>query len=558
MIRYLKTAFIAAAALFASSCIHNDIPYPVVELRIANVAGEGFSVSENNVTTRTITLSLDEATDIRNVQIDAVTYDAVIHSIQLDKEEVLQQIRSSRELTGSFDLRSPLYTTLSLYQDYEWTIRASQNIERRFSVTGQIGATEIEPKNRIARVYVSNDTDLEHIQVTELKLGPADITTYSPTLEELSGSSFETVRFVDVTYHGNTERWLLYVEPTDTKVAVRTADLWNNTASVTALVSAEEYAAGAALEYRIKDAAEWQRMSESSYEGGILTAALAPEWVTSTNPHGLTVYNFMPDKGLFAGYTYEFRLTVGGEQTELLEYQAPAGNTIPYGDMEDSSLSCWTPNNKTAEFWGSGNNTFTTGLCTQGVFDGGKRAKLQATSAVGVLASGNLFSGLFQKDVLTRGVVSFGQPYNWTARPKAMKVQYYAEKIGIVDIDKNFGAPISKGDQDMARIMVAIVDWNARREVGSGTEAPTGTWDPTETSSVEEGKIIAYGSLFIDKSSTGGKMIDVQLPLSFYDKTAKPSGLYQIVISCSTSAYGDFMTGCKSNVLYIDNFEWAY
>ena len=27
------------------------------------------------------------------------------------------------------------------------------------------------------------------------------------------------------------------------------------------------------------------------------------------------------------------------------------------------------------------------------------------------------------------------------------------------------------GDQDRARIMVAIVDWNARREVGSGTEA---------------------------------------------------------------------------------------
>lgn len=83
-----------AAALLAS-CIHNDIPYPVVELRIASVEGQGFSVSENNVTSRTVTLSLDEATDIRNVRIDAVGYDAVIHSIQLDKEEVLQQIRSS-------------------------------------------------------------------------------------------------------------------------------------------------------------------------------------------------------------------------------------------------------------------------------------------------------------------------------------------------------------------------------------------------------------------------------------------------------------------------------
>ena len=507
MTRYLKTALLAAAALLAS-CIHNDIPYPVVELRIASVEGQGFSVSENNVTSRTVTLSLDEATDIRNVRIDAVGYDAVIHSIQLDKEEVLQQIRSSRELTGTFDLRSPIYTTLSLYQDYEWTIRATQTIERRFSVTGQIGATEIEEKNRIARVLVPSDTDLAHIEVTELKLGPADITTYSPSLEELSGSSFESVRFVDVTCHGITERWLLYVEPTNVKVALRATDLWNNTATATALVSAEEYAAGAALEYRIKGATEWQRMAESSYEAGILTATLAPEWSSSTNPHGLAVYNFVPDKGLFAGHTYEFRLTVGGEQTQLMEYAAPAGNTIPNGDLEDSSLSCWTQNNKTAEFWGSGNNTFTRGLCTQAPFDGGTRAKLQA--------------------------------------------------IGIVDIEKNFGAPIHEGDRDKARIMVAIVDWNTRREVGSGTEAPTGTWDPEEMSTLDEGPIIAYGSLFIDQSSTGGKMIDVQLPLNFYDTKAKPSGLYQIVISCSTSAYGDFMAGCKSNVLYVDNFEWVY
>jgi hypothetical protein len=140
----------------------------------------------------------------------------------------------------------------------------------------------------------------------------------------------------------------------------------------------------------------------------------------------------------------------------------------------------------------------------------------------------------------------------------AEKTQYYAEHIGIVDIEKNFGAPIHEGDRDKARIMVAIVDWNTRREVGSGTEAPTGTWDPEETTSVDEGPIIAYGSLFIDQSSTGGKMIDVQLPLNYYDTKTKPSGLYQIVISCSTSAYGDFMAGCKSNILYVDNFEWVY
>ncbi|MEQ2546033.1 PCMD domain-containing protein [Alistipes intestinihominis] len=559
MTRYLKTAFAAAAALLAASCISNDIPYPVVELRIANVEGEGFSVSENNVTSRVVTLTLDEATDIRNVKIDAVTYDAVIHSIELNKAELLDQVRSSQELTGTFNLLSPIYTTLSLYQDYDWTIRAVQTIERRFSVTGQIGATEIDTENRIVRVYVPDDTDLGHIEIEELKLGPAEITTYSPSLEELSGSSFESVRFVDVTCHGVTERWMLYVETTNVKVALREADLWQNTGTVTALISADEYASGAALEYRIKGDTEWQPMQESGYDAGILTATIAPEWKTETNPNGLTVYKLVPKKGLFAGHTYEFRLLVGGsEQGAPLEYTAPAGNTIPNGDMEDASMSCWTQNNKTAEFWGSGNNTFTKGLCTQASFAGGTRAKLQATSAVGVLASGNLFTGLFQKDLITRGVVSFGQTYAWKARPRALKVQYFAEHIGPVDIDKKFGAPIGMGDQDRARIMVAIVDWNARREVGSGTEPPTGTWDPQEAASTEQGKIIAYGSLFIDESSTGDRMIDTELELHFYDREAKPSGLYQLVISCSTSAYGDFMTGCKSNVLYIDNFEWAY
>ncbi len=559
MTRYLKTAFAAAAALLAASCISNDIPYPVVELRIANVEGEGFSVSENNVTSRVVTLTLDEATDIRNVKIDAVTYDAIVHSIELNKAELLDQVRSSQELTGTFNLLSPIYTTLSLYQDYDWTIRAVQTIERRFSVTGQIGATEIDTENRIVRVYVPDDTDLGHIEIEELKLGPAEITTYSPTLEELSGSSFESVRFVDVTCHGVTERWMLYVETTNVKVALREADLWQNTGTVTALISAEEYASDAALEYRIKGDTEWQPMQESGYDAGILTATIAPEWKTETNPNGLTVYKLVPKKGLFAGHTYEFRLLVGGsEQGAPLEYTAPAGNTIPNGDMEDASMSCWTQNNKTAEFWGSGNNTFTKGLCTQASFAGGTRAKLQATSAVGVLASGNLFTGLFQKDLITRGVVSFGQTYAWKARPRALKVQYFAEHIGPVDIDKKFGAPIGMGDQDRARIMVAIVDWNARREVGSGTEPPTGTWDPQEAASTEQGKIIAYGSLFIDESSTGDRMIDTELELHFYDREAKPSGLYQLVISCSTSAYGDFMTGCKSNVLYIDNFEWAY
>lgn len=173
------------------------------------------------------------------------------------------------------------------------------------------------------------------------------------------------------------------------------------------------------------------------------------------------------------------------------------------------------------------------------------------------LAAGNLMSGIFYKDGLTTGVVEFGQPYTWTARPSGMKVKYHAT-VGIVNQAKHSGAPIGKGDQDKARIFVAIVDWNARHRVASGTGAPTGTWDPTETTATDEGKIIACGSLFIDRSTAGDRMTEITLPLDFYDTQARPTGKYSIVISCSTSAYGDFMVGCTTNTMYVDDFEWVY
>ena len=377
-----------------------------------NVEGEGFSVSENNVTSRVVTLTLDEATDIRNVKIDAVTYDAVVHSIELNKAELLDQVRSSQELTGTFNLLSPIYTTLSLYQDYDWTIRAVQTIERRFSVTGQIGATEIDTENRIVRVYVPDDTDLGHIEIEELKLGPAEITTYSPSLEELSGSSFESVRFVDVTCHGVTERWMLYVETTNVKVALREADLWQNTGTVTALISADEYASGAALEYRIKGDTEWQPMQESGYDAGILTATIAPEWKTETNPNGLTVYKLVPKKGLFAGHTYEFRLTGRRQRAGRSRWNTrpPRATLSPTATWKTASMSCWTQNNKTAEFWGSGNNTFTKGLCTQAPFAGGTRAKLAGHAPPWESSPRATSSRDFsRRTLITRGVVSFGQ-----------------------------------------------------------------------------------------------------------------------------------------------------
>lgn len=561
--KYFRILFSAAALLLAASCIENDIPYPAVELRIAGVEGEGFTVAGISLANRTVTLTVDEKTDLRKVAIDKVAFDvATSNPMMTDKEGFISQIRTSQPLTGQFDLRTPLYVTLSLYQDYEWAIVAEQPMERTFTVAGQVGATRLDAANRTATVQVAEGTDLGAITVTSLKLGPADITTYSPTAEELSATGFETVRVVDVTCHGSTERWRLSVETTNDKIAVRDIDLWHNTAVVTAVITPEQYP-DAEIQYRRKGTTEWLPTQKGALdESGIFTGSIAPEWTSQTNAAGIPVKRLVAAKGFFAGQTYELRLLIGGEENSATEYTAPKGDTIPDSGFEDAGLSCFTSNNQTAEFWASGNNSFAKTLCTQGTFagmGGNYCARLTAASPPIVdLAAGNLMSGIFYKDGLTTGVVEFGQPYAWTARPSGMKVKYHAT-VGTVDKSRHSGAPIGVGDQDMARIFVAIIDWNSRHRVASGTSAPTGTWDPTETTETAEGKLIAYGSLFIDRTTEGNAMTEAVLPLNFYlPDAARPTGRYSIIISCSTSAYGDFMVGCSTNVLNVDDFEWVY
>ena len=150
---------IIAAALALIACINNDIPYPVVELDITEIAVEGTS-GECTIDrlSRTVVIPLAETTDIRNVRINGIKY--------------TEGAKTSNELNGVFDMRYPQYVTLSLYQDYEWKITATQTIDRRFKVIGQIGETEWDVKRNMAKVYRRSDFGLDTVTVTNLRFGP--------------------------------------------------------------------------------------------------------------------------------------------------------------------------------------------------------------------------------------------------------------------------------------------------------------------------------------------------------------------------------------------------
>lgn len=560
----MKTVLACTAALLFAGCIKNDVPYPVVELQITDVRGEGFTVGKVDLGNRQVTLQLDEQTDIRNVRIDDVTLDAQIHSVALDKEELLGKVQTSQPLTGTFDLRTPLYVTLSLYQDYDWTITAEQTIERSFAVEGQIGATTFDAENRIATATVGKETDLTALTVTELKLGPADITTYSPTLEELSGSNFETVRFVDVTCHGRTEQWTLDVQRTDQSVTLRQADAWTRVIWLYG-----EGIAGSTMGFSYRKAGDetWTRIASDDVDspvevsGGSFTLRLTVEPLT----------------------TYEVKAFCGDEETPVQQLTTEEERQLPNCDLETWSKpkNPWLPfasddsGNPIDPFWGSGNNGATVissnDNLTTPVTDlhpgatGKYSARLESRYVVMKLAAGNLFAGEFVGiRSLSHGIVNFGRPF--TLRPTALRL-WMKYTCGQIDNAKDIGSvpvgeSIQVGDYDTGSIYIALGTWT-KEEYGYGkdhelfgTDESPVSIDTRDASTFFDpnGKdVIGYGGRYFHESVDEWTQITIPIEYSATDK--RPT---HIVVVCSASRLGDYFTGSRNSRMWIDDIELLY
>lgn len=382
------------------------------------------------------------------------------------------------------------------------------------------------------------------------------VLTLAPALlDRLSGGLHEIgLKAVD-TSNGEGSAVLRMAKTGISDVKAKDCDLWANTATFKAVVT-DRNATNVAVNLRKKGETAWTTIPAVKSEDLIYTAAVEPTWSEATNEKNHTVYTLT--NGIVANTEYECQLVIGGAATgEIKSFTTSTTQAIPYGDMEDSSLSCFTTNNGSTLYWGSGNNSSTKSLCTQSTCDGmnSKCAKLAGTKTFGLLAAGNLFLGTFnfEGNTLT-GHVGFGQTYTWEARPKALKLKLNAT-MGTVDVAKH-AEHIAIGETDHGSVYMAIVDWNSRHVVSSGSKAPVGVWSPADgADAVSEGKIIGYA--IYDVNTTNGT-IDLTLPINYYDKVTRPSGKYTLVIACATSAYGDYFNGSSTSQMYVDDFEWVY
>ncbi len=536
---------VAFSTLLLMSCIKNDIPYPDIPLEILSVEGVGFTQKSIDTRNRIVTIELDETTNIRSVEIKSVSY--------------TDGATSSNELVGTFDMRSALTTTLSLYQDYSWTIEAEQSISRYFTVSGQIGSERIDTTQNTVEVDVNEDTiDLSNVEVLSMKLGPYDITTYDPTLEELTNTSFNSVRQVRATAHDLTDTWRITLIPIEASV-VLTVNAWGTVAHLSATGDTSDPSI-CGFKYRASGTDDWIDVSATEANGGVFSATVT---------------------GLSPASEYEFDAYVGDANSGSISATTESTPQLTNSDFEGWQMigNGWYPYGvNEEEFWGTGNKGATllssssnitlpdsdTAPGSTGIYS----TLMSSSSVIGVFAAGNIFTGRFVKIAGTNGIIGFGRPF--TERPLKLRgwAKYTLGTVTHSTIDQ-----LQVGDDDMGSIYIALGTWDAATyghdstgELLGDSETPIiiDTRDKSTVFDSTSSDVIAYGELILTKDQDWSEF---EIELEYRDlvdssgqvvKSASSRVPTHILIVCSSSRYGDYFTGSTKSQMWIDDFELLY
>ncbi len=522
--------------LFAGGCIKNDIPLPVVVPRITAMDVEGATAVNIDSEKRKVTITLDETTDIRRVNIRSITF-------------ADEATSTSWDITGAQDLSKPIAITLTIYQDYVWTITAEQPIERYFTVNGQVGSSEIDVANRRVVTYVNGSTDLNNISVTSFKLGPKDITTYTPDPSQLH--DFSDMVQVETSYHDISEVWNIHIEQTETVVEMVSVDPWTAVVWLKASGVADRTNG---FRYRASGAAEWIDVSGEALtvDGGTFSACV---------------------EGLQPLTSYECCAYSGDDVTEITTFQTEAAMQMPnsgfetFSNAESSKYSSfYDPASAVAElqtkWWDSGNKGSTTVGSSYTITmpdatdkqEGSYSVKMQSQYVIIKFAAGNIFVGEFDRVIGTSGgVVNFGRPFTLRPRKLSLWLKY---KNG--PIDRFNGAPdndpVKEGDMDRCQVFVALGDWDYRT-YGGTPDCPVqvNTNDRTTFFKPDSDAVIGYGAYVSDKATDG--WIKVEIPIEYRSTSRKPT---HIIVSCAASMLGDYFTGSTQSTLWVDGMQLEY
>ena len=482
-----------------------------------------------NAGNREVSVVLEEWADAGHVKVRTCT---------------LSEMTTCDEIGEWLDLSQPKKVMLHTYQDYEWTIRASQPIERYVRCTGQAQEAKFNLETRHVYVYLPDTHPLTEVTIEDMKLEPEGSRILSTTgYESNLGHLTLTTRAVSfpMTLDCVTER-SFFVEWNDSVIEWHFKALQLTVAATVSEVDAHCYSAiirgvfasgsaNAAVEYRKAAAVEWIQATDVTLAGVGITARL-----TRLSPG--TAYECRVRDGEEVSASVPFQ-TQEPEQPANLSFDAWHANEKVWNPWEAGGVQVWDSANKaTASFTGSATTPEENFVAVAGP---GKRAcRMESSFAVVKFAAGSVFTGQFVKLQGLGAELAWGIPF--TGKPVSLKGYAAYKTTPITDTDDAHAGLM--GQPDTGHILVALTDWDEQFHVVSST----GIYVDFDN----DPAIIAFGRCAF--SETTGQYVPFDIPLEYRSSRAPKF----LVIVASSSALGDYFTGGRGSTLWVDEFELVY
>lgn len=371
-----------------------------------------------------------------------------------------------------------------------------------------------------------------------------------------TGSSNITVT-VDPTTHEYT--YTFAVSPEATNKATLSAGAWDRLAYLKAeSVSAES---GVSLE-----GLKFQFRTKASGEDGSWTDVSATEKED-------TYTGFAT--GLTASTEYEYRLVNKDEVVIGTVQSFTTATTVAQTALYNGNFDLWTKSGdtvypgsaeeagNTTSFWNTSNPGTSQGMGAIGgavnpttgvqspvhtMGEGAYAAKLQTTNKLSVLAAASLYTGSFLGLSGMSANMEFGKPF--TSRPVALHGYYMYTPQVINRVSRvPEGVEIIK-DETMDQCAIFIALAKKTFTFNNNKEEEYIDYEGDDN-------IIAYGELPSGAATSGDSYTEFTIPLKYKESQFGEQPTH-IIIVCSASKYGDYMTGGDNSLLYVDDFSLVY
>ncbi len=282
--------------------------------------------------------------------------------------------------------------------------------------------------------------------------------------------------------------------------------------------------------------------------------------------------------GLKPGTRYEYQAVADGFTSESMYVTTESVFRIPNASLEEwgtydastmlgKKTVIFPGTSRDTNFWDSGNEGAATAnktvldKSTDMVASGQYAARLASTSAVGVMAAGNLFAGSYVRTDGTDGVLSLGRPFDGSHPAKLRVHANYRPGSGVkIKSGNEKYVDLTSGGTDYGQIYIALTTApiEIRTKASERKLFPASPTNEDGKPSEDYDKVVAYGQVTWDSAfGPDGSLATIDIPFEYRDiaKTQKPRYL---VIVASASKFGDFYSGSASSVMYLDDFELIY